>query len=120
MPHRGITKGELEDYFSPYGDIIDIRLNEKENKICPSAYIAYSKVEYAIQASQDMDNSIIDRSGSARSISVTLLNPDARVSGTFFPCFFWCALFAPQVATKTTRACSFLCTYFLTSCTEEM
>jgi len=69
-----ISTKELQDLFTPYGDIVDIRINNKNNSIY--AYISFTKVEYALQASQEMNGQIIF--GYNETLKVSLLNPDAR------------------------------------------
>eukprot|EP01084_Bolivina_argentea_P067968 123696_1 len=65
------TIQDLDNTFNPYGNIVNIS-KDINNEY---ALISYSKVDYALQATQEMNHNII---GSDHQLSVTLMNPDAR------------------------------------------
>ena len=84
------TESDLEKYFDPYGGIVDIRIikpsqsssNKDDEKIKedqqkePYALISFCRVDYALQAVQEMNGTIIGMCGA---LKVELVNPDARV-----------------------------------------
>ena len=93
------TENDLEKYFDPYGGIVDIRIidnnssNNDDQKVKeiedkskepssskeqePYALISFCRVDYALQAVQEMNGTIIGMGGA---LSVELVNPDARVN----------------------------------------
>jgi hypothetical protein len=97
-----VTEGSLLDYFSPYGDIVDIDFNktsypsmqenedtDNSNSWCDEkmsqgigkervAWISFARVDYALRACQEMDHSIISSAGDNARLCVKLVNPDAR------------------------------------------
>ena len=83
------TENDLEKYFDPYGGIVDIRIinnnhsnkkdddhKVKETNEDQYALISFCRVDYALQAVQEMNGTIIGMNGA---LSVELVNPDARV-----------------------------------------
>ena len=90
------TENDLEKYFDPYGGIVDIRIMNKnhnssnldddqkvteiddklKNENDLYALISFCRVDYALQAVQEMNGTIIGMGGA---LSVELVNPDARV-----------------------------------------
>lgn len=68
---------QLQQMFEPFGTIVDTRIiqdiNTNNNEL--HALVSFSKVEYALQATQEMNGSIISANSN---LSVQLLNPDAR------------------------------------------
>eukprot|EP01084_Bolivina_argentea_P066992 122103_1 len=65
------TTTELEQYFDPYGEIVNTTINQKTSH----ALISFCRVDYALNAVQEMNGTIIDSCGA---LKVTLTNPDAR------------------------------------------
>ena len=103
-------KTDLEKHFNPYGNIVDIQImsktkqikkdkenqndnkknmenNDAKNKKELYALISFSRVDYALQAAQEMNGTII---GSGHVLSVELINPDARVLFHFI--FMFCVI----------------------------
>ncbi len=81
------THNDLTNIFNPYGTIINIEIinntnheNDNTNDNNTYAIVSYSKVDYALQATQELNHNII---GSDHKLSVTLMNPDARVKIMF-------------------------------------
>eukprot|EP00484_Ammonia_sp_Unknown_P002480 CAMPEP_0197076104 /NCGR_PEP_ID=MMETSP1384-20130603/211943_1 /TAXON_ID=29189 /ORGANISM="Ammonia sp." /LENGTH=811 /DNA_ID=CAMNT_0042514953 /DNA_START=39 /DNA_END=2474 /DNA_ORIENTATION=- len=85
------TEAALKQHFDPYGGIVDItvvrnnkqqqthndddeKVNEQHNESF-AAFISFCKVEYAIQAVQEMNGTIIAMGGA---LQVELVNADAR------------------------------------------
>eukprot|EP01084_Bolivina_argentea_P111238 198555_1 len=81
-----ISTVELENNFIPYGSIVDITIcknnttnDEKQDNNNTNnetyALISYCRVDYALQAVQEMNNTIL---GFGNPLTVNLVNPDAR------------------------------------------
>ncbi len=64
------NESDLEKTFDPYGEIVDITIINTN-----VALISFCRVDYALQAVQEMNNTII---GMGKPLSVSLTNPDAR------------------------------------------
>lgn len=68
----------LKNLFSPFGDVVNVKISKNfENT---EADVSFSRVEYAIRATDEMDGAAFGPNNG--NLSVKLVNPDAR-------CFKW-------------------------------
>eukprot|EP00484_Ammonia_sp_Unknown_P019217 CAMPEP_0197036396 /NCGR_PEP_ID=MMETSP1384-20130603/13906_1 /TAXON_ID=29189 /ORGANISM="Ammonia sp." /LENGTH=667 /DNA_ID=CAMNT_0042466573 /DNA_START=33 /DNA_END=2032 /DNA_ORIENTATION=- len=75
-PHS--TPSDIEKYCNPYGDVVNIAVVSNNTANAPDtayALVSFSRVDYALLAAQEMDQTIV---ASGAALSVQLLNPDAR------------------------------------------
>eukprot|EP01083_Nonionella_stella_P070228 187804_1 len=69
------TNIELEKYFNPFGDIVNVQIMDNQIQSKPYALISFSRVDYALRAVQEMNGTMIGLGGA---LCVELVNVDAR------------------------------------------
>jgi len=77
LPHDIHVNG-LRHLFSPFGDIVNVKINKNDENT--EADISFSRVEYAIRATDEMDGAAFGPNNG--NLCVNLVNADAR-------CFKW-------------------------------